>query len=460
MKLSLRLAVVFASTTILLIVATLVVTGTAFLHAQERQLDHALLARAHHRAQVVARLGAHLLEQALSEDAPGSDLDELVQYSAVYHSDGRLVSATGNLGSPPPTLEQLGWDRDRTLPEHGLEFAVRGSVLRGVLVPVHGDPRDGTLLLLLAASRSDIDADTAHLVRMMGGVLVGSTVVTLILGWLLGRYLSTSMEYIAAVARKVSEGDQHARVQDIERLRGMELRSLAKDLNGMIAHMAKLVDVSRRFVSHAAHELRSPLSVLRGELELALHRPRSEAEYRQALEATREQAERLIVLAEDLLTLAKLDAQPQVRAKSRVALRGIVERVLEDLPQQAKARVRMEVTIGNEEVRGWPLDLQRVVRNLLDNALGHAPIDSVLRVRSEQMTKTVRLLVEDQGCGIDPALSERIFEPFFRGATSHLSAGNGLGLSIAREIAHKHGGELAVDPSYGTGARFVLTLPC
>lgn len=470
MRLRRRLALLFVITPSVLTALAFVVTLKAFQHAQERQLDHALLARAHHRAHVVARDGEQALAQETEPEAPATDLDELVQYSAIYRVDGSVVAATENLGSPPPTLQSLGFLTPSltVVPREqaGLEFAIRGNVLRGVLVHVDLDRGPGQRLLLLAASRSDIDTDTWHLVRLMAAVFLGAAACALVIGWLLGGYLSTSIEVIAATARRVGQGHLGERVPNTDRMHEREIRSLANDLNTMIEQIARLLDLSRRFVSHAAHELRSPLAALRGELELALHRPRSIEEYQVAIRAALDDTERLIALAEDLLTLARLESSSSRRDSTAFSLRSALDDALRDVAAEYGPGVHIKADLPELRVVGRQADVGRLLRNLLDNALRHSPKDGVITVQaqaehasnSSSQAEVVAISVEDQGPGVPSDLREKIFEPFFRGEQEREDSGAGLGLCIAREIARAHGGTLVCEASPQGGARFVATL--
>ena len=472
MRLRRRLALLFVVTPSVMIAVAFVVTWQAFRHAQERQLDHALLARAHHRAQLVARDGEQALAQETLPEAPATDLDELVQYSAIYRVDGSVVAATENLGIPPPSLQLLGFLKyaNAAIPREqaGLEFSIRGNVLRGVLVHVDLDRGPGQRLLLLAASRSDIDTDTWYLVRLMAAVWVGATACALVIGWWLGGYLSRSIEVISATARRVGQGHLSERVPNTKDMAESEIRSLAEDLNDMIDQLSRLLDLSRRFVSHAAHELRSPLAALRGELELALHRPRSLEEYRAAIREALGDTERLISLAEDLLTLARLESATRRCEGSSFPLQAAFDDALRDSAAAHSSTVRIDASFLDLQIVGHRADIRRLLRNLLDNAVRHSPQDGVITVRATRRSpvpdvkaapaQEVVLTVEDQGPGVPSELREKIFEPFFRGEKEREDSGAGLGLCIAREIVRAHGGTLTCEAGPHGGARFVVTL--
>lgn len=468
MRLRSRLALALALLASVAVALAFAVTLTAFRHAQERQLDLALLVRAQHRADLIARLGEHALHLDVAPAHGPGDLDYLIQYSAVYRIDGSVVEATPNLGLPPPTLGELGMDPTQAVPQQGLEFVRRGQVLRAVLVRVDFVSGPGQRLLLLAAPRGDVDADVAHLVRLMLLVLLALGAATLGAGWLLGRYLARDIEGIATVTRRVSEGELGARVQSLSTMGAQETRALARDLNQMIDRITSLFEANRRFISHAAHELRSPLAALRGELELALRRPREGEGYRAAIATALDDTNRLVSLAEDLLLLARLEGAPGgERAQGRpVPLSDLIEDAArmagaslgDEPPAAGDAAPRVAVSAADAQVIGTRSDLQRMLRNLLDNALAHAPPGTQVRVQAVATDGQARITVCDEGPGVPAALRERIFEPFFRGEAERERSGAGLGLSIAREIARRHGGDLVLVPSE-RGACFTATLP-
>ena len=460
MRLRRRLAIALAATTSLTVAAALVVTVTAFRHGQERQLDHELLLTARQLGDSVVRNG----EEELGVPRPASDnngdLDDQVQYVALYNRAGKVLHASANLGMRPPSLASLGWHPEVPFPLQGLEFRVRGTVLRGVLVRVDLEPSPDQRFLLLSASRADLDTDTFRLLRLMLGVLAGAVVGSLVIGWFLGRHLAAGFELLAEVARRVSTGELTARVTAVDRLGDLELRSLAADLNHMIDRLASLVTAGRRFVSHAAHELRSPLAALRGELELALRKTRSADSYRASISEALDDTNRLVNLSQDLLALARLEVSAAPTAPAPVALREVVSEAVrasrvsrahdgedgahdESPPDVAVRGVDLE-SIPEVTIRGRGTDLARMLRNLLDNAIAHSPPGGEVRVRCQVEPDRVVLSVSDQGPGVPAALRERIFEPFFRGDAEREHSGAGLGLAIAREIARAHGGDIHV----------------
>jgi two-component system heavy metal sensor histidine kinase CusS len=338
---------------------------------------------------------------------------------------------------------------------------VAGAALRGVVVPVGNDGR----LLLYATSRRTVDEDTRFLNHVLTAIFVAATGLTSLVALWLGGRLASDVDAIAKVARTVARGDLAARVGKAAR-RTTETKSLAADLDYMIERLRELVAAQRTFISHAAHELRSPLTTLRGELQLALRRPRDAAGYRQTIADALGEVEALTVLAEDLLTLARVEAGPPAAESTTIGV--AVENALKMARGPAEARgVKLrKILEGSDEldlarVPGSEREIARVLRNLIDNAVAHSPPGGTVTVAVARPEGRVSVAVSDEGAGVSAADAAHIFAPFFRGSNDQGrdEIGAGLGLAIARGIARRHGGDVMLDEQHLGGARLVLELP-
>jgi len=414
---------------------------------QERRLDRALLRAAQAEAREIAALGDDRL--AIS-DLPGpraNDVGPLPKYAAVYGPDGALRVATDTFRGRPPS-----W-RDVRHPT-GVAFDLVGPAehLRGVVVAL---PALAGARLLLAAPRTDLDGDAAFLRRAMVAVFAAAVAWSVALASWFVRRITRGYDRVAEVVGRAAGGDLSARV--LTRSPDRDLARLERDLDGMIGQLAALVDAQRRFIANAAHELRSPLTVLLGEITLTLRKERSAPEYRTALEEALTSTERLRVLADELLALARLGADARAPAEP-IDLASLVRAALDEVAVQAEARgVALAGDGPGAAVEGRPGDLQRMLRNLVENAVRHAR--SRVRVGASVRGGRAEVLVEDDGPGVPEGDRERVFEPFYRGPRERAEGGGaGLGLAIAREIARDHGGDLTLEPSE-RGARFVAWLP-
>jgi signal transduction histidine kinase len=243
-----------------------------------------------------------------------------------------------------------------------------------------------------------------------------------------------------------------------------EVGDLGRTFATMQHQLRQQEEARRAFVATASHELRTPLASLDGMLELLdddlrAGKPDIE-EARSLLERARVQSRRLARLAADLLDLSRLDAEVKLRSEP-VELSELCRAVLAEFELGTSERaIRSTLELADDQV--WALadpgSVARIVRILLDNAVRVSPTGS--RVTVELLNgSSAELSVADQGPGIAPEDREVIFERFQRGRDTGGKAGFGLGLAIGRELAERMGGQLLLDDSYETGARFMLRLP-
>jgi two-component system heavy metal sensor histidine kinase CusS len=445
-----RLVVAVTVVTIVTLGAALLVVARAVNASQQGQLDDALLAEARQEADESAAIGGLTLDISDRPGPAADDIGHLTKYAAIYDARHAAIAATPTFHHQPPAFEFI---------EHPVgkcfDTQYAREPLRAVLVPIPG--HEGTLLLL-AAPRLDLDRDAAFLDRaavfVLGIAALWSAVVT---AWIVRR-LTRGHQAIAAVARQVADGDLSARVS--ESTSDQEMVQLARDVNYMIEQLSTLLSSQKEFIAHAAHELRSPLTVVYGELSHALRRSRDGDAYRTAIEDSLDSVRRLKALAEDLLTLARVGASVEEQSEP-IRARGILEDSARTIAGEAAARdVRVRIDGDCRSISGRRHDLERLFRNLLENAVRHSPKGGVVEARLAEHDGAVVVTVTDGGPGVVEADRERIFEPFYRGPRENAEdlPGAGLGLAIARKIARSLGGDVTLDSTRQSGAQFVVRL--
>lgn len=223
-----------------------------------------------------------------------------------------------------------------------------------------------------------------------------------------------------------------------------EIRRLGGTLNGMLARLELALARQRRFVADASHELRTPLAALRTELELALRRERSREELHAAVRSAADETERLTLLAEDLLLLARAEDGKLPVRRELVDAVEVVETVGRRFERRASEAGR-RLTVASEpglEVSLDRLRAEQALGNLVENALGHGRGSVSLEAR--RANGAVAFHVRDQGAGFDPAFVRHAFEPFSRPDEARSDGGTGLGLAIVDVIARAHGGTCGV----------------
>jgi heavy metal sensor kinase len=280
-------------------------------------------------------------------------------------------------------------------------------------------------------------------------------------GWLLAGRALSPVDQMTRTARKISGEDLEQRLH--ESGSGDELDRLAKTLNDMLDRFHMSIEQMRRFSADASHELQTPLTILKGEMEVALRQTRSAEEYQDVLRSGLEEIDRLNHLVEGLLLLARADSGVLRLDLQPIELHGLMHDIMEQMRAIAGDH---QVTLQMHPhkpltVQGDRDHLRRLMYNLLSNAIRHSPAGGVITVTISTREGWAVIQVADQGAGIPESERTRIFERFYRSTRtgSRDRQGVGLGLSISASIAKAHGGRIEVAHVPGEGAAFSLLLP-
>ena len=286
--------------------------------------------------------------------------------------------------------------------------------------------------------------------------------VAALVGYWLSRRALAPVDELVRTAREVTGSNLSGRVRKLET--GDELQRLSDTLNEMLDRIEESFSHITQFTADASHELRTPVSLIRTEAELALRRSRGEAEYQEALRHILLEAERTTKLIEQLLSLSRADSGRETLQMQPVDLRLMLRSVADAWQQVAAVRgLQFSATIPVQDafVMGEETLLRRVADILLDNAFKYTPASGVIRLRLEPEGENLVMTVKDSGAGIAKEEHSKIFERFYRvdKARSRAEGGTGLGLAIARWIVTQHRGEITVQSSLGEGATFRVELP-
>jgi len=339
--------------------------------------------------------------------------------------------------------------------------ALGGAPTRELATQV-SDGEGHAFVLWVAAPLGGVRATTATFFQITLGVGAVMGLALLALQLWQARLLSRRVSAMAAFLPRLREGAlEDALPADPT---GDEIAALRDALSEATRQLKGARDRQERLIANAAHEVQTPLACMRTLIDLALIRERSAPELREALRESRDEIDRLGALARNLMDLA---AAGQVTMEDReLDLETLARASAEAFRAQAvQKRITLEVngTDANgsspARVQGDPVALRQAIDNVLSNALKFTPPEGRVEMRLERLPSAprVRLTVEDDGPGVPPGDEDKIFEPFFR--VRQETAGAGLGLPLAREIARRFGGELLLLPRAGRGAAFCLELP-
>ncbi len=439
-------------------------------------LIYVLLARAlYSRIDDNLRAVVHIATTSLTNDlAEGQDyadaarstaaeLSSRQQMLAIYDTNGRLLAEGGrdeDLEIPLPDVTAVSAQEIAllTVIEAEDDDDRHRLAVRRVSIP----PADTPYLLVVGSSLEPTDEELESLREVLAYVIPIALMLAGAGGWFLARQSLAPVAAMAERARRIGVEDLSARLP-VANPRD-ELGRLAETFNDLLARLETSLVQQRQFMADASHELRTPVTTSRTAAAVALQQShRNEEEYRETLAIIEQQTMRLSRIVEDMFTLARADAGSYPVHRSLMYFDEVVDdavraaRVLADTKH-----VSIELTtIQSASFTGDEELVRRLIGNLLDNAVRHAPPRSVVHVDLVHESNRYVLSVTDAGEGIAPDAQPHIFERFFRGDAARTSAdgGAGLGLALARWIARAHEGDVTLVRSSHEGTTFAAVLP-
>jgi two-component system OmpR family sensor kinase len=410
---------------------------------------------------------------AAENDAPSVDADTgLVArralpsgtYAEIRNRNGTTrVSATYSLSGEDEAIPELPAQLPGSGAAGSRERFTTGSAGGGDFrVLAESLARGGSLVVALPL---DPVHDTLRRLVVVELAVAGAVLGVLsVLAWWLSGIGLRPLDRIDQTAAAIAGGEAGRRVPDTDPR--TEVGRLGASINTMLARIEEALDERqasedrlRRFVSDASHELRSPLTSIRGYAELfrrgADQRPEDLAV---AMRRIEEESARMGRLVDDLLLLARLDEQPSVERRPVDVAAIAADAVADARATQPEREITAELPT-DAFVRGDDARIRQAVGNLVINALTHTPPSATVSVRVSVDDDAVRVAVTDAGDGLDPATAARVFDRFHRGDEARSPGGTGLGLAIVRAVAEAHGGTAEVASAPGEGTTFTLRLP-
>lgn len=283
---------------------------------------------------------------------------------------------------------------------------------------------------------------------------------------IIGRFLVTKIlepvKQITATAKKITHEDLNERVQtgQIDE----EMKYLVDTFNDMIERLEKSFEYISEFSSHVAHEIKTPLAIIRGEAELALRREREPAEYRRVLQGSLEEIRRILKLIDDLLLLTRLQHQREIFNFENFDIEQFLREFYEQsriLASQKNISINLSLPGHGGIVNADKTHLRRLFFNLMNNAVKFTPPQGRIGIGASYSDKKVSVVISDTGIGIPCENLPKVFDKFFHsnGPNSNLEPGTGLGLNISLAIARIHNGDILARSRPREGAVFTVILP-
>jgi two-component system heavy metal sensor histidine kinase CusS len=312
-------------------------------------------------------------------------------------------------------------------------------------------------VIQLAQDRSSDERFATQFASVFGGVLALGILASAVIAIAVTKRGLLPLQHMTQSLERIGPNHLDERVGKTTWPR--ELYPVAIAFDEMLARLENSFTKLSQFSADLAHELRTPISNIRGEAEVTLTRPRTLEEYRTVIESIAAECERLSGVVDNLLFLARAEAVDRQIERSVFAARPAIEKIAAYYRTVAEERGISITNKGDGEVYANALLFDRALSNLLDNALRFTPDGGKITIATETKPDRTELAIEDTGCGVSPQHLPRIFDRFYRADSSRSSQGTGLGLALVKSITDLHGGSVEVASEVNRGTTVTLTFP-
>lgn len=405
----------------------------------------------------------HLHESTFAQFESGAFTEKLVQ---IFDRDGELVLRSSGLAGVPPLVPPDVIAGAFAGQSPMFWVTVHGRTARATVLTADRDGRPFAVAVGLFAD--EIEQGLTDLARLLAGVWLSCLIATAAIGYALSSRVLTPVARITERAAWIARGNFDARLDAPGTLD--EVGRMTTLLNSMLERLQAAVEANRRFAADAAHELRSPLTAMIGQVDVTLRQPRSPAHYEETLQHVRGRLTALTGLAEDLMMLVRAQEGTGL-VRREVPLRPLVESAFQRLSGEAAARgVSLEHRgLDGLQLYADPGLMARAIDNVIANGVLYNRPHGWVRVtatvepgNTDQWVATmVQIAITDSGPGIPADAHDLVFERFRRldHSRSRHTGGSGLGLAISREVATLHGGTVTVGQSSDAGTTILVRVP-
>jgi signal transduction histidine kinase len=352
-------------------------------------------------------------------------------------TEGALLVAAGTLAAGVTAALLL-----RLLGTVRLQLA--GLALLAVALPLGGVLASGWVMFHMHDDAKILAASSAAALSAVVGALI------------LARWILKPLDELRDASRRLAAGDLTARAPEAG---PREFAQMGETFNAMAASIERLFEARRELVAWASHDLRTPIASLRAMIEALEDGLAEPHEY---LPLMHDRVRTLSTLVEGLTELTRIDAGVLADQAQVAEIRAVVDSCIQGFAAEARARqISIESRVHDElpPAACAPQHLERVLGNLITNALRHTPEHGTIAVDVQSNGGSVTIAVEDSGAGVSQETRERMFDRFWRGENARSGTGSGLGLAIARGLVESHGGKIWAEAATRGGARVAFTLP-
>jgi heavy metal sensor kinase len=449
-----RLTLVYAVTCAILSIAAFFIFYRVMVSDMLSHTDDALTEELHELSSLLAAKGIAALREGINRKAQSAGTGDV--FLRLLTKEGKEIVSSDlgpwrGIGISDSALQRLAQGRPviETFKLPGGEHSAR--VIYGVAGP--------EMVLQIGQSLRDDEEILEDFSQDFRPALAIIFTLAALGGWLMARRALSGVREVTRTAMAISQGAMEKRVALTGR--GDEIDRLSQTFNHMLERIQSLITESKQVTDNIAHDLKSPVTRIRGLAEVTLTTGRSLDEYQTMAASTVEECDRLLGMINTMLEISEFEAGVATLSRTNVGISTLIEEacdlfqpLAEEKGLVIKAKVAPQLFVSADRSK-----LQRALTNLLDNAIKYTPAKGTVTVSVKEGGKGVIISFRDTGIGIAADDIPRIFDRFYRADKSRSEPGAGLGLSLVLAIVQAHGGDIQVNSSPGAGSTFTVTLP-
>lgn len=445
----------YATSFLLLLLILGAVTYLSLYQCLLQNLDRGILLIAQSEADFATHNAALHLHRT-RDVLPGGQGDYLPRYVEIVSPSGVLITANHALKTsllPPPQHQS-----DR---EPSFHYAkLNKASYRMIYLPIEKDRQQ--YVLQVATPMQSIEETLSYVMTVYSIACILVLLFALWLAWRLAQRAVAPLEVMASISDHINVQQLDKRIPTDPDM-PIELYELTQKLNHMLARLEFSTQALQQFTADASHELKTPLTILKGEIQVALRKPRDAKEYKSLVESNLEEVNRLILLVEALLQLSRFEQTQYSESlvSDMTEYHTLIKQCLprwQELAHEKQIQVIIESTIPTLWINIAPPYVSQLLHNLFENALKASDPGSQIKIEISETPQTAILSIRDWGSGIADIYHQRIFERFFQVDASRSENNNhfGIGLSLCKAIVETHGGTLEVKSQLGKGSTFSI----